>query len=56
MSKTYDEILKMPAIDVYMTLLHDFEVSEYKKDLHEIHKENEEFKRNNEKLLNDESD
>lgn len=54
--KMYDEILLMPAVDIYMTLLHDFEVSEYKKDLIEIQKENEQFRINNEKLLNDESD
>lgn len=56
MGKTYDEILMMPAVDVYMTLLHDFEIGEYKKDLKAIHDENEEFRRNNEKILNNESD
>lgn len=56
MGKMYDEILLMPAVDVYMTLLHDFEVSEYKKELKMIHDENEQFRINNEKILNDESD
>lgn len=52
----YDEILQMPAVDIYMTLLHDFEVSEYKKDLKTIHDENEQFRINNQKLLENESD
>lgn len=54
--KMYDEILQMPAVDVYMTLLHDFEIAEYKKDLKTVKDENEQFRLNNEKLLKDESD
>lgn len=55
MSKMYDEILLMPAVDVYMTLLHDFEVSEYRKDLKAVQDENAFFESQKNKLL-DESD
>lgn len=38
MGQTYDYISKLPADEVYMTLLYDMEVSEYEKRLQEIHK------------------
>ena len=38
MGQTYDFIVNMTADEVYMTLLYDFEVSQYEKRLYEIKK------------------
>lgn len=38
MGQSYEFIATMPADEVYMTLLYDFEVSQYEKRLVEINK------------------
>lgn len=38
MGQTYDFVVNMTADEVYMTLLYDFEVSQYEKRLYELKK------------------
>jgi hypothetical protein len=40
MGKTYDEVLDMKADEIYMTMLLDFEQSEYQKRLMKIKERN----------------